>query len=473
MLAVLRHRNFALLWLGQVFSQIGDMVLIIALPFYVYQLTGSLLQTGLIYIVETLPRILLGSLAGVFVDRWDRRWTMIAADLGRAGGLLLLLLVRSPSDLWLLYTVACVQSIVSLFFAPAISATTPMLVAEQHLVAANALHSLSESLMRFIGPPLGGALLALAGLTGVVFVDSVSFVFSATMILLIVVPEAGQNGIDPPSTRRPKCANGFRQETRDERQEHIVSRLSSLVSRLLSQTVALFRSSCTGVSPIGARWVQIWQECLDGMRLVRERPVLLAIFITFGIFALSGGLSAAPLVVFVREVMGGSALTLGWMAMAQGAGSMLGAALIGRASASVRPAYLVGAPLAIAGCIVLLFVNIPVLAVAVPLIALMGVFIVGFFVTTQTLVQLNVADQYRGRIASTLGTTTSVMGLLGMLVASTLGDRVGAVGLLDASACLNILAGYVAMMLLRDAKIHRAQPVTEQEPAYPPLAAEV
>src|SRR3954470_24713059 len=110
MLAVLRRRNFAMLWLGQLVSQIGDMVLIIALPFYVYQLTGSLFQTGLMYIVETLPRILLGSLAGVFVDRWDRRWTMIASDLGRAGVLLLLLLVRDPSSLWLVYAVAGVQS---------------------------------------------------------------------------------------------------------------------------------------------------------------------------------------------------------------------------------------------------------------------------------------------------------------------------------------------------------------------------
>jgi len=426
MFAVLRHRNFALLWLGQLVSQIGDMVLMIALPFYVYQLTGSLFQTGLMYIVETLPRILLGSLAGVFVDRWDRRWTMITADLGRAGVLLLLLLVRSPHDLWLIYTVACVQSIISLFFAPALSAATPLVVAEHHLVGANALHSLSESLMRFIGPPLGGALLALAGLTGVVFVDSTSFVFSALMILLISVPKAARYIVGSPNA-----------------------------------------------TPIGARWVQIWQEWLDGLRLVHERAILLAIFVTLGIFALSGGLVAAPLIVFVREVMRGSALTLGWMAMAQGTGSLLGAALIGRATAMVRPAYLVGAPLVIAGCIVLLFVNIAALAVALPLIALMGVFIVGFFVTTQTLIQLNVADQYRGRVASALGTTTSLMGLLGMLLASALGDRVGAVGLLDCSACLNILAGCAAMVLLRDAKIRRAQPESGREPAYSPLATEV
>jgi MFS family permease len=422
MLAVLRRRNFAMLWLGQLVSQIGDMVLLIALPFYVYQLTGSLLHTGLMYIVETLPRILLGSLAGVFVDRWDRRWTMIVSDLGRAGALLLLLLVRSPNELWLIYAVAFLQSAISLFFAPALSAATPVLVDEQHLVAANSLQSVSESLMRFIGPPLGGALLALVGLTGVVLVDSTSFLFSASMILMIVMPE---------------------QRVSD--QQH--------------------------VGPVGALWVQVWREWLDGLRLVRERRVLTAIFVTFGLFAFSGGLSAAPLIVFVSEVMGGTALTLGWMAMAQGVGSLLGTALIGRVSAIVQPAYLVGVPLTIAGCIVLLFVNIPALAVVVSLIAVMGVFIVGFFVTTQTLVQLNVADQYRGRVAGALGMITSLMSLLGMLISSALADRVGPVGLLDSSGSLTALAGMIAVVMLRDARMHSRRLELDRESARPPVAA--
>ena len=198
MLAVLRRRNFALLWLGQLVSQIGDMVLMVALPFYVYQLTGSLLQTGLMYIVETLPRILFGSLAGMFVDRWDRRWTMIVSDFGRAAALLLLL-AHSPSSLWLLYAVACIQSIISLFFVPASSATTPTLVPEHQLVAANSLQSLNESVMRLVGPPLGGALLALAGIAGVVLVDSASFLFSAAMLLLIVAPKPARPIADSPS----------------------------------------------------------------------------------------------------------------------------------------------------------------------------------------------------------------------------------------------------------------------------------
>jgi len=204
----------------------------------------------------------------------------------------------------------------------------------------------------------------------------------------------------------------------------------------------------------------VWYEWLDGLRLVRERPTLTALFVTLGLFAFSGGLAAAPLIAFVREVMGGTALTLGWMAMAQGIGSLLGAALVGRAMSMLRPAYLVGVPLVVAGCVVMLFVNIPTLVVVLPLITLMGVLIVGFFVATQTLIQLNVADQYRGRVASTLGTTTALLGLLGMLIASALGDLAGPVILLDGTASLHILAGGVAMVLLRETRMRSAQTPT-------------
>ena len=399
MLALLRSRNFALLWFGQLISQIGDMVLILALPFYVYQLTGSLLQTGLMYIVETLPRILFGSLTGVFVDRWDRRWTMIMADVGRAAVLLLLLLVRDPSHLWLIYVVACAQSTISLFFAPALTAITPMLVAEQQLVAANSLQSVSESLMRFVGPPLGGALLALVGLVGVTLVDSASFIFSAAMLMLLAVPKQQADGAS-----------------------------HAAMSRL---------------------WAQVWSELLEGLRIVRERPLITTIFVTFSVFGFSQGLASAALVVFVREDMGGTALTMGWMAMAQGVGSLVGAFLIGHVSAFVGLARLVGVPLVVAGCIVLLFVNIPAMTVVLPLIAVMGLVIVSFFVATQTLIQSHVADEYRGRVAGALGTTTALMSLFGMLIASALGDRVGAVVLLDSSGSLTALAGVIAMIMLR------------------------
>src|SRR5438094_848558 len=84
MLVVLQQRNFALLWAGSVISLLGDWLLLIVLPLFVYQRTGSALATGAMFIVETLPSLCLGSIAGVFVDRWDRRQTMIITDLSRA-----------------------------------------------------------------------------------------------------------------------------------------------------------------------------------------------------------------------------------------------------------------------------------------------------------------------------------------------------------------------------------------------------
>ena len=163
MLTVLRQRNFALLWSGQLISLIGDWVLVITLPFYVFQVTGSVLASGAMFIVQVLPRVFFGSLAGVFVDRWDRRWTMVGADLSRAALLLVLLAVRSGNLLWIAYAVGTVEALISLFFTPARNALVPNIVSEEDLMAANSLDGIADNITRLIGPPIGGALLGLFG----------------------------------------------------------------------------------------------------------------------------------------------------------------------------------------------------------------------------------------------------------------------------------------------------------------------
>ena len=94
-LATLRHRDFALLWTAGLVSVAGDFALVVALPLHAYALTGSAVATGGVFAASLLPHVLLGSVAGVFVDRWDRKRTMIVADLLRAALLLPLLLVGS------------------------------------------------------------------------------------------------------------------------------------------------------------------------------------------------------------------------------------------------------------------------------------------------------------------------------------------------------------------------------------------
>jgi len=158
MLAVLRQRNYSLLWFAGLISITGDWTLNVALPFYVYQMTGSALATGLMFMARTLPGVLFGSIAGVMVDRWDRKWTMVIVNLLAAPLVLLFLTVGSPSGLWVIYLVAFIESSIMQFFVPAEKALLPRLVSEQHLLAANSLSAINTNLGMLIGPAIGGRL---------------------------------------------------------------------------------------------------------------------------------------------------------------------------------------------------------------------------------------------------------------------------------------------------------------------------
>ena len=168
MIAVLRQRDFSLLWFGGVLSSTGDWLLFIALPFFIYERTGSALATGAMFAAETLPRLLFGSVAGVFVDRWDRKRTMIFADVSRAAILVLLLMVAAGGPLALIYAVVFVEASLSMLFIPAKNALVPNLVEERQLTAANSLNSMAEDVPTLIGPVLGGALFAVVGLNGLI-----------------------------------------------------------------------------------------------------------------------------------------------------------------------------------------------------------------------------------------------------------------------------------------------------------------
>ncbi len=99
LLATLRRRDFALLWFGGLVSLAGDWMLFVALPIYVYQRTGSALATGAMFTAGLLPNVLFGSVAGVFVDPWDRKRTMVVANVLLAASVLPLLV--APQTGWL------------------------------------------------------------------------------------------------------------------------------------------------------------------------------------------------------------------------------------------------------------------------------------------------------------------------------------------------------------------------------------
>jgi len=189
---VLRRRDFALLWFAGLISLTGDWMLLVALPVTVYGLTDSAAATGGLLIASRLPSLLLGSVAGVFVDRWDRKRTMVAANLLRAPILLLLFAVDSAERVWIVYVVAFAVSALGQFFRPAENALLPRLVGAELLVPANALNALNDNLSRLVGPALGGLVAGWFGLGGVAAVDAASFLVAAGMIAAIGAPTASE-----------------------------------------------------------------------------------------------------------------------------------------------------------------------------------------------------------------------------------------------------------------------------------------
>jgi predicted MFS family arabinose efflux permease len=181
----LGHRDLRLLLAAALVSMTGDWVLRIGLTYYVYALTGSTLASALMLLTSFAPQIVLGSVAGVFVDRWDLRRTMVVTDVLLALGLLPLLAVHRAGQMWIVYLVSAGQGCIQQFFTPAEQSLLPRLVDDEHLITANALGSQNNDMSRLVGSAIGGVVTALGGITLLALVDVSSFLLSAGLITAI------------------------------------------------------------------------------------------------------------------------------------------------------------------------------------------------------------------------------------------------------------------------------------------------
>ena len=141
---------FRRLWIAGFVSEIGDWVLLVALPVYVYQRTGSAAATATTFVVALLPSLALSPLAGVLADRWDRRRLMLLVSLAQAATLLPLL----TGDLVLVNVVTAVQAGLAALFEPAKNALLPTLVPREHLPSAISLNTIVTQSAAVIGPAL-------------------------------------------------------------------------------------------------------------------------------------------------------------------------------------------------------------------------------------------------------------------------------------------------------------------------------
>jgi MFS family permease len=424
MLATLRQRDFSLLWFAGLISMIGNWMLSVALPVAVYQMTESTVAVGGMLLSRAVPAILFSSVAGVYVDRWERRRTMVIVNVLLALAILPLLLVRSPEWLWLIYIVSAAQSTLGQFFGPAENAMLPLLSKPELLVSANALNALNNNLARLIGPAVGGLVAPLLGLTGVVVVDVITYVAAAFLIALIsVTSHPGKQKNDASAER-----SGIR---------------------------------------------HIFQEWAEGMRFIWRNRTVRILFIMDAIPSIGESVMSVLFVPFITEVLRGGTEHVGGLMSSQAVGGLIGGALISTIAPRVKTARLLGWSAVLFGLADFALFNyfhfFESVAFAYLFIMLAGPLAVGMGASYSTLIQENVADSHRGRVFGAFGLTSSVFTLIGIGIGSFGGDIFGIVPIINIQAYGYTLIGLICLIAFREGVARRADVAAEAKTI--PMAA--
>ncbi len=349
--ALLRsNSNFRKLWLGQVVSELGDWFSTIALLNLMLEVTGQTQSVAWFFIVIYIPGLIVGPVAGVLVDRLNRKRLMIAMDILRAFLVLGYILIRNADQIWLIYLIAAVEVSMMTLFEPARTAAIPNICEPREWVVANALGSITWSTVLAIGAAVGGLVTAAFGRQVCYMLDSLSFLLSAFFINRISVRfESG-------SPEQP-----------------------------------LLKGITAGFADI-----------VDGFAYIKARPGVLAAILVKSAYGLGGGVILL-LSVFGERIfplMGSGAAGIGALYAARGIGAGLGPVVARRLAGEKRQALQnsIAAGFFLTGLFYVAFGQAKAFlpAALALMIAHMGGSILWVFSTV--LLQRDVPDEFRGRV---------------------------------------------------------------------------
>lgn len=194
----LYHKNFNILVIGQIISLFGSSIQRFALSLYLLDLTGSAGIFATILAISMIPVVLIAPVAGMLADRGNKKMLMVILDV-ISGVLLigyLILKGQGGNQTVIIAVLMVLLSTISTIYQPVVNTCIPILVHEKHLVRANAIIQQVASLSNFLGPILAGVLYGTFGITGVVVINMVSFLFSAGIELLLDIPEVSKKQIE-------------------------------------------------------------------------------------------------------------------------------------------------------------------------------------------------------------------------------------------------------------------------------------
>ena len=309
-----KHRDFRLLFIGQLISYLGSMVSYMAVPYQVYQLTHSNAWVGALGLAQLVPVLIFGLLGGAYADRINRRRLMLTCEAAMALIVALLLLnsvLPNPSLVAIFALAAALQAIAG-FHAPAMEAMTQKLVEPVEYPAAGALASFRSCAGAIGGPLLGGVLIAVSGLRGAYLFDLVSFIGAVVCITLMRPVSSPVVQAHSPLT---DAAIGVRFAV--SRPELIGTYLIDIAATFFAFPVAVFPAlsrqwgdarmtgllfSSMAIGSLIATLLSGWSS-----RIQRQGRVVVLAAASWGLFVLGAGLAATPSLTVLCLILAGGA----------------------------------------------------------------------------------------------------------------------------------------------------------------------
>ena len=393
MLQALQIRDFRLLWAGSLVSALGSWLLILAIPAHIFLVTGSLRATGLTLAAEYLPILVLGPVAGVFTDRWDRRRLMIATNLFSAAAVAVMLLSTSPGRYWVLYLALIAENSGFVLYAPAWQARIPAIVGTGPMLSsANTLNSVSGGTVRLIGGPLGGILLTAYGVKWLICADALSYLLSAA---------------------------------------------------------AMFMTSKTDSKPADRKTTisDVTRDLIAGARVLRRQPVTRALLPVMVIYLAANASLSAVLIPLGVQRLGGSEHT-GFLLASLGAGFLIGGPVIRRLLDRVQPRNLLTASLTATAAAYFLLFTSSSLTTALPAAVAVGMFGSMSLVIPQTAMQRVIPNAVLGRVSAVFLTAEAAATLTGAAAGPFLAQAAHFTGVATAASLATLSAAVLTFLIV-------------------------
>jgi CRP-like cAMP-binding protein len=423
--SVFRNRSFAWMWSGQLVSTIGSALTSLAASIYVYRVTGSAASVGLMLMATAAPSLVVGLIAGVFVDRFDRRRIMIAADLIRAV-LVFSIPFLVPLNIAWLYVIVALSSAVGQFFDPAHESVLPEVASERELAAANSLMAISSFGATAIGFAASGLIAAAADIRWAFYLDALTFFVSAGCILMLrIKPLEVQEAASP---------------------QH---------------------------GP-GASVRMVLRHVQTGLRFLYDTPILRSLFVASVPVLVAIGLMNALLLPFAARALGANefqyGIQEGMTSLGFVAGSLLMAGLFDR----MREGPWIAISYIGIGVVGVLYSMATTVPVAIVILTVSGFLSAPSTIGRRLVLQRNTPREMRGRVSSAFFVTRDVLLIVGMAAAG-LADFIDVRVMYLVGALLIMGGGFWVLFLpgLRQeaAEWQRALGLLRSAPAAPGLGA--